>query len=181
MQMKCTAVLAALLLVGCVGHMAVGMQLLVDPKNPLRATGNGTAFDISSVLKYPALTTGPGFNPPIYKYHFDPHGLDCDNQGKAVVCQDADFPRNCGHPDSAIWMLHQMSPLKLTILYVNGFNWRATNMTFVEDPKQTKTQFNFVSESPYLQYNFVVSGSDVGKIMHHLDDAHLRHNATNVY
>ena len=42
-------------------------------------------------------------------------------------------------------------------------------MTFVEDDSQEQTTFEFISESPFLQYNFVVRGKEVGKIMQHMD------------
>eukprot|EP00055_Hartaetosiga_balthica_P002787 m.5277 g.5277 ORF g.5277 m.5277 type:complete len:182 (+) comp2372_c0_seq1:46-591(+) len=146
------------------------MQLKVDDKNPMIAYGNGTKFDISTILNYPATTSGPGVRPSVYDYFYNPTGgVPCNDEGNAAICQHADFPRNCGTPENAIWLLQSQYPLRLHILYTNGISWRLTNMTFSADSSQEKTTFEFISENPFLHYNFVVSGKDVQNILQHLD------------
>ncbi|EDQ89063.1 uncharacterized protein MONBRDRAFT_25635 [Monosiga brevicollis MX1] len=138
------------------GGRSCAMQLRVDPEVPTRAYGNGTTFDITNILPYPVTVQGPGFPNSTYTYIFDPvHGVPCGGMpSNTAVCQHADFLRNCGLTNGTIWSLHGIfqQPTVFSVLYVDGFNWRMTNVTFIEDAAVHPPVVTVVGEAPYLEY-----------------------------
>ena len=45
---------------------------------------------------------------------------------------------------------------QVQLLYPGGDSWRDTIITINQNPNVTASSIRFVSEEPYLQYNFVV-------------------------
>eukprot|EP00048_Salpingoeca_helianthica_P016249 m.231277 g.231277 ORF g.231277 m.231277 type:complete len:187 (-) comp18310_c0_seq1:241-801(-) len=139
--------------------LASASQLRNDPENPFVAYGNGTVFDISKVFTYPvSFKEARG-----YTYWWDPRNVSCGSQRMvAPVCQKADQYYECGTA-SPVWLLQQYNPFKFVIQYPGGQWWRITMITFLEDATIDPPQISFVSEDPYLQYNFLVKGKCVGQ------------------
>eukprot|EP01060_Flectonema_neradi_P004508 TRINITY_DN12914_c0_g1_i3.p2 TRINITY_DN12914_c0_g1~~TRINITY_DN12914_c0_g1_i3.p2 ORF type:complete len:164 (+),score=25.07 TRINITY_DN12914_c0_g1_i3:81-572(+) len=135
----------------------LGMQLKVDATNPCIATGNGTKFDISDLFDYPIKATKG------YEYTFNPCvPIPCAGESNdAAICQAADFPRAGGNVHDAIWFLDSYQPWQFRILFPNGFNWRATWVTFTEDPDSEKGKFEALGEYPYEIYNFNITHKNV--------------------
>ena len=154
-----------------------GYMLTNDPNNPCRADGNGTYFDISGVLEYPARAQGPGYNPPtLYDYWYSPCiPYDCPqafpNNDNTAVCQRADQYYNCGTTLNTVWLWNgfyandNRGNAAFTILYPGGqmMSWRSANITFIQDTSLSKPVFTFISEDPYLQYNFIVRAPCIGQ------------------
>ena len=138
----------------------LGMQLKVDATNPCIATGNNTKFDISNLFEYPIKATNK------YEYTFNPcRPVPCNGESNdAAFCQAADFPRVGGEVHGAIWFLDSFSPCKFRVLFPNGLYWRASWVTFVEDPKQENGKFEALGEYPYEIYNFKVTHKDIKPI-----------------
>eukprot|EP00730_Choanoeca_flexa_P003237 TRINITY_DN11336_c0_g8_i1.p1 TRINITY_DN11336_c0_g8~~TRINITY_DN11336_c0_g8_i1.p1 ORF type:complete len:177 (+),score=18.14 TRINITY_DN11336_c0_g8_i1:70-600(+) len=144
------------------------MQLLVNENVSTVATGNGTCFDITNILPWPLHLQGPPVkynHPEIFTYVFDPvKGVQCPNMPKdTVMCQYADFPRGCGIKSQPIWRLETLSPFKFTITYPNGFSWRLTEVTFIQDDSVKDTQVKMIGEGPFLEYKIEVRGACVGQ------------------
>eukprot|EP00483_Globobulimina_turgida_P011982 UN12004 len=158
-----------------------GYMLTTDPTNPCKATANGTFFDISGVLQYPAQASDPGFDrypPRVYNYWYSPcedYKFTCPdaipNNVDNAVCQKADRYYNCGTRSNAVWLWNGVyetskeATSRFTILYPGGWSqsWRSSNITFIQDKTLTKPQFIFISEDPYLQYNFIVRAPCIGE------------------
>ena len=138
----------------------LGMQLKVDATNPCIATGNGTKFDISNLFEYPIKATNK------YEYTFNPcRPVPCNGESNdAAFCQAADFPRVGGEVHSAIWFLENMKPCKFRVLFLNGYKWRASWVTFTEDPTQENGKFEALGEYPSEIYNFKVTHKNVGPV-----------------
>lgn len=153
-----------------------GYMLTTEAGSPCRAQGNGTFFDISGVLKYPAQASGPGYNPPtLYNYWYSPcEPYHCPNAFpndiNTAVCQKADQYYNCGSNTNTVWLWngHYSNDNRgsaFTILYPGGqmMSWRSANITFIQDTSLSEPQFIFISEDPYLQYNFIVKAPCIGQ------------------
>eukprot|EP00730_Choanoeca_flexa_P003238 TRINITY_DN11336_c0_g9_i1.p1 TRINITY_DN11336_c0_g9~~TRINITY_DN11336_c0_g9_i1.p1 ORF type:complete len:187 (+),score=30.37 TRINITY_DN11336_c0_g9_i1:75-635(+) len=149
---------------------ASAMQLLVNENVSTVATGNGTCFDITNILPWPLHLTGP--SPPAqtnltegYGYVLDPvHGVKCPNMpDDTVMCQYADFPRGCGSINKPVWRLESFNPIKYTITYLNGFNWRLTEITFIQDDTVKDAKIKMTGEGPYLEYGVEIRAACVGQ------------------
>eukprot|EP01083_Nonionella_stella_P252894 870829_1 len=167
-----------LITIFCLFLSTKGYMLSTDPNNPCKAQGNGTFFDISGVLKYPAQASGPGFNPPtLYNYWYSPcedYKFACPdafpNNIDNAVCQKADQYYNCGTRSNTVWLWNGVyestrGASSFTILYPGGWqmSWRSSNITFIQDKTLTQPEFTFINELPYLQYNFVVKAPCIGQ------------------
>eukprot|EP01059_Diplonema_ambulator_P031561 TRINITY_DN583_c0_g1_i1.p1 TRINITY_DN583_c0_g1~~TRINITY_DN583_c0_g1_i1.p1 ORF type:complete len:163 (+),score=63.91 TRINITY_DN583_c0_g1_i1:61-549(+) len=151
---------SAVLLLVCAS--AAGMQLKADPTNSCKATGNGTMFDISKIMRFPVIANGPRF-----QYTFSPcDPIPCSgdpNNKEIAICQAADFPRSCGNTNQALWFVIDTYPWSWKILYPNGMDWRASWVTFRVNETAERTEFKALGEEPYLIYNFEVTGRCLGQ------------------
>ena len=148
-------------------------MLTRDPDNLCKAYGNGTFFDISGVLEYPAQAQGPGINPAIWNYWYSPCKLyPCDgypDTNDNAVCQLADQYYNCGTMQNAVWLWNgvysEEGGASFSIYYPGGWqgSWRNSNVTFIQDSTVTEPKIQFISESPYLQYNFIIRAPCIGQ------------------
>jgi hypothetical protein len=72
------------LAVACSGS---AYQLEISSTNICVARGNGTCFDLQTIASFPVKFSGPGENPSVYEYTWDPcAGVLCKGN-KVAMCQ----------------------------------------------------------------------------------------------
>ena len=83
--------------------------LLIDHKNPCRAYGNGSVYDITNLVKsWPVTLQGPGFGGGEYFYWWSCAGKTqhCENKDIAVCQQASDnsgIQYNAGNLSPQLW------------------------------------------------------------------------------
>ena len=76
-----------LVLVALLAVSVSGYQLEVSPNNSCIVRGNGTCINFSKMFDFPVSLDGPGFNPSVYAYQWDPcKGVLCNDRVSAI-CQ----------------------------------------------------------------------------------------------
>ena len=117
------------------------MQLVVDETNRCRAYGNGSRYDISSVMDWP-ITFPEGADPSQRDSGFvlDPcHGYQCSDVADAACCQHADMILSCGDAGRAIWLLDTPEwrdyQTVMRVQFPYGSQWRFSTITFIEDDR----------------------------------------------
>ena len=152
---------------------AAGCSLLTPDADSLCvARGNGTTFNITA-LPWPfTFSDSRGYNYTLQSPCAAPEAVvPCpqhDASENVVMCQKDHITEGeffaCGLPQPAMWLLPDAwGRQRWSILFGGGDTWRVANVTFVVDPTAETTTATFLSESPYLQYNILISGKCVGQ------------------
>ncbi|XP_064396825.1 uncharacterized protein LOC135343750 [Halichondria panicea] len=150
-------------------------QCIPDKNYLCTARCNGTSFDLSKAFDFPLKITEPtprGAHGNTYWYIWNPcHVEECPGYPagtNVAVCQSADVFWNCGQTSEPIWLMDnwQATPENFPnwqVEYTSGTTWRVTIIKFIVDHTVMEPTVKFISEDPYLQYNFEVRGKCIGQ------------------
>ncbi|CAF1491617.1 unnamed protein product [Adineta steineri] len=157
--------------------------LLVDRKNPCRAYGNASVYDITNLVKeWPITLQGPGFSAGEYNYWWSCAGKTqyCEDIDTAVCQQRIDGSPvrfNAGNVSPQLWFglfngAAFQTNLTWDIMYPNlqsdpklidGTGIRVTVVHFIVDPNIEKPLFTMNGENKYTEYSITVRGKCIGQ------------------
>ncbi|CAF2638903.1 unnamed protein product [Rotaria sp. Silwood2] len=157
--------------------------LLVDRKNPCRAYGNASVYDITNLVDtWPVPLKGPGFDGREYIYWWSCAGetRQCEDTDTAICQQRIDESSlrfNAGNVSPQLWFGLFNGPavqdnLTWDIIYPNlqsdpslidGTGIRVTVVHFIVDPNIEKPLLTMNGENKYTEYSITVRGKCIGQ------------------
>ncbi|CAF3751216.1 unnamed protein product [Rotaria sordida] len=157
--------------------------LLVDRKNPCRAYGNASVYDITNLVKtWPVTLKGTGFDGREYIYWWSCAGKtrQCEDTDTAICQQRIDEPVlrfNAGNVSPQLWFglfngAVVQNNLTWDIIYPNlqsdpslidGTGIRVTVVHFIVDPNIEKPLLTMNGENKYTEYSITVRGKCIGQ------------------
>eukprot|EP01092_Planopodium_desertum_P010372 TRINITY_DN45_c0_g1_i1.p1 TRINITY_DN45_c0_g1~~TRINITY_DN45_c0_g1_i1.p1 ORF type:complete len:187 (+),score=7.73 TRINITY_DN45_c0_g1_i1:51-611(+) len=157
------------LLALCISFCSASL-LVRDKENPCRAYGNGTTYDISDLFDWPVKVSWTGSYDQTFTYWWSCNGnltiapYECD--AGTSICQRADNYYDCGDVAPALWLgnfnFYNPNEFQWTIIYPSDY-LRVSYVNFQVDPNVEKPTIQMLGESPFTQYNFLVTGKCIGQ------------------
>ncbi|CAF1087823.1 unnamed protein product [Adineta ricciae] len=166
----------------CLMNICSGSLLLIDRKNPCRAYGNGSVYDITNLVsQWPVTLKGSGYGGEYY-YWWSCAGNTryCEDADTAVCQQRTDGPSiqyNAGNVSPQLWFgvfngAATQVNLSWDIIYPNrqsnpslidGSGIRVTVVHFIVDPNVEKPLLTMNGENKYTEYSITVRGKCIGQ------------------
>ncbi|CAF1105214.1 unnamed protein product [Rotaria magnacalcarata] len=163
-------------------NICLASLLLIDPKNPCRAYGNASVYDITDLVDtWPAALNGPGFGGKyIYWWSCAGNTGKCEDTDVAVCQQRVDAPElqfNAGNVSPQLWYglfngPASQSNLTWDIVYPNhqsnpsfidGTGIRVATVHFIVDSAVEKPILTVDGEEKYTEYSITVRGKCIGQ------------------